>query len=160
MGERFGSLGLGSAVRDNRVGMDVAADAVGIPADDDSRGVSENSPGEWQDSVNGKILARILVALRRAGFAAKSVSVRVVAGFVILALTALLYLGPYSIDAASCLDEMARGLFTSDRINWQCFKDVRDDLRKDAIAATVILAIAAAVLASAWSSGSDADAVE
>ncbi len=34
--------------------------------------------------------------------------------------------------------------------------DVRDDLRKDGIAATVIVAIAAAVLTSAWSSNSRA----
>ena len=33
--------------------------------------------------------------------------------------------------------------------------DVLDDLRKDGTAATVILAIAAAILANAWSSGSN-----
>lgn len=45
-------------------------------------------------------------------------------------------------------------------VEWKCFGDVLGDLRKDGAAAGVILGIAAAVLASAWSSGSDTDAVE
>ncbi len=101
-----------------------------------------------------KVLACIAEALRRVNLTAKSVSVRVLAGFGILAMAALLYLGPYSADTAFCLDDAARGLFSTDPVEWQCFKDVLDDLRGDGTAATVILAIAAAILASAWSSGS------
>ena len=108
--------------------------------------------------MNGKIAAYVATALRRSRLAARSVSIRVIAGFSILALAAVLYLGTYFADAAACMDGMARGLFTDDPVDWQCFGDVVKDLRKDGTAATVILAIAAAILASAWSSGTDADA--
>lgn len=97
-----------------------------------------------------------LEALRRATIAAKSVSARVVAGFAILAVTALLYLGPYFTGTASCLDGTARALSSAAITDWQCFGNVLGDLRKDRTAATVILAVAAAILASAWSSSSRA----
>lgn len=104
--------------------------------------------------MNGKALDRITDTLRRAIITVKSVSLRVLAGFAILALTALVYLGPYAADIASCLDKAARALSSTGPIDWQCFGAMLDDLREDGTAATVILAIAAAILASAWSSGS------
>lgn len=107
--------------------------------------------------MNGKIVARILDTLRQVAIAAKSVSIRVIAGFAILSVTALLYLGAYFVDTASCLDEVARALSSAKPHDWRCFGDVLDDLREDGTAATVILAIAAAILASAWSSGSRGD---
>ena len=107
--------------------------------------------------INRRTLARIVSARRRVGLAVKSVSIRVVAGFAILAMASLLYLGPYFTDTASCLDDMARRMFSADPVEWHCLKIVLTDLRKDNTAATVILAIAAAILASAWSSGADTD---
>lgn len=104
--------------------------------------------------MNGGMLTGTMGLLRRATAAVKSVSIRVVAGFAILTIAALLYLGPYSADAASCLDEIVRARSAERSIDWQCFRDVLDVFRKDGTAATVILAIAAAILASAWSSGS------
>ena len=104
-----------------------------------------------------KIAAWIRGLLHRFAIAAKSVSVRVIAGFAILTVTAMLYLGPYFTDTASCLDEAARALSSANTADWECFEDVLDDLRDDGTAATVILAIAAAILASAWSSGSGAE---
>ena len=104
--------------------------------------------------MSSELLTRIMGLLRRATAAVKSVSIRVLAGFAILTLAALLYLGPYSADTTSCLDEIVRARSSAESIDWQCFGDVLDDLRKDGTAATVILAIAAAILASAWSSGS------
>ena len=87
-------------------------------------------------------------------------SFRVLTGATILSLAGLIYLGPYAADVASCLDSTLRDVIAGRPTEWQCYQDVLKDLRKDGAAAGVILAIAAATLASAWSSGSDADAVE
>ena len=107
--------------------------------------------------INRQTLVRIAGVRRRAMLAVRAVSLRVVVGFTILAMACLLYLGPYFADTAACLDDMARGMFSADPVEWHCLKNVLADLRKDNTAATVILAIAAAILASAWSSGSDVD---
>ena len=71
-----------------------------------------------------------------------------------MVLAALLYLGPHFSNALSCLGGMTRELINRGSTDWQCLQDVLNDLQKDGTAATVILAIAAAILASAWSSGS------
>ena len=75
-------------------------------------------------------------------------------GFVILTFAAWLYLGTYVGEIAVCLVDIGEELFTNRRLNLQCLDSVLDDLRDDSTAATVILAIAAAMLARAWSSGS------
>ena len=85
-------------------------------------------------------------------------NLRVLAGATILSLAGLIYLGPYGADATVCLDSSLRALIAGRPLEWQCYQDVLKDLRKDSAAAGVILAIAAAILASAWSSGSDSDA--
>ncbi len=88
----------------------------------------------------------------------RPVNLKLIIGVVILFLASALYLGQYIWDAMSCIGDAAPAVFTDEPVDWQCFKDVIQDLRKDGTAATVILAIAAATLASAWSSGSDSDA--
>ena len=80
------------------------------------------------------------------------------AGVTLLFLAGLIYLVPYGADATVCLDSSLRALIAGRPLEWQCYQDVLKDLRKDSAAAGVILAIAAAILASAWGSGSDADA--
>ena len=95
-------------------------------------------------------LARLLAHARQA-------NLKLIIGGIILLLACALYLGQYFWDALSCVGDAAPAVFTADPIDWQCFRDVIKDLRKDGTAATVILAIAAAILASAWSSGSDVD---
>lgn len=89
---------------------------------------------------------------------ARQVNLKLGIGIGILLFASALYLGQYAWDAMSCVGDAAPAAFTDDPVDWQCFGDVIKDLRKDNTAATVILAIAAAILASAWSSGSDADA--
>ena len=96
-------------------------------------------------------LARFLAHARR-------VNLKLAIGIVILLFASVLYLGQYIWDALSCVGDAVPAAFTDEPVDWQCFKDVVEDLRDDNTAATVILAIAAAVLASAWSSGSDTDA--
>ena len=83
----------------------------------------------------------------------RSVGVKALTGTTILLAAGALYLGPYFTGMASCLDEITRALSSAATTDWQCFGNVVDDLRRDGTAATVILAIAAAMLASAWSSG-------
>ena len=85
-------------------------------------------------------------------------NIRGLTGVTLLFLAGLIYLGPYAVDATVCLEGGLRALIAGRPIEWQCYQDVLDDLRKDGAAAGVILAIAAAILASAWSSGSDSDA--
>ena len=45
VGRHFGRSGVGCAVRDNRMGLDAAANAVGIPAGDAGGRIGENRPG-------------------------------------------------------------------------------------------------------------------
>lgn len=89
---------------------------------------------------------------------AKFGNIRALAGVTLLFSAGLIYLGPYVADTASCLDSSLRDLIAGSPIEWQCYGDVLEDLRKDGAAAGVILAISAAILASAWSSSSDSDA--
>ena len=89
---------------------------------------------------------------------ARQTNLKLVIGGIILLSACALYLGQYIEDALSCVGDAVPAAFTDDPVDWQCFRDVIKDLRKDGTAATVILAIAAAILASAWSSGSDTDA--
>ena len=89
---------------------------------------------------------------------AKLGNIRGLAGVTLLFLAGLIYLGPYVVDATVCLEGNLRALIAGRPIEWQCYQDVLKDLRKDSAAAGVILAIAAAILASAWSSSSDTDA--
>ena len=84
----------------------------------------------------------------------KRVSIRVVFGTAILFSAGVIYLEPYVADTFFCLGDVIQAPTEGRSVNWQCLVDVLDDLRDDGTAATVILAIAAAVLASAWSSGS------
>ena len=75
-------------------------------------------------------------------------------GSAILALAAVIYLEPYFTGTLSCWSELFGTLTAGRPVEWTCFEDLLDDLREDGTAATVILAVAAAILASAWSSGS------
>ena len=84
----------------------------------------------------------------------KRVSIRVVFGTAILFSAGVIYLEPYVTGTFSCLGDMIQAPTEGRSIEWKCMKDTLDVLRDDGTAATVILAIAAAVLASAWSSGS------
>ena len=84
---------------------------------------------------------------------AKLGNIRGLAGVTLLFLAGLIYLGPYVLDATVCLEGSLRDLRACRPIEWQCYQDVLKDLRKDSSAAGVILAIAAAILASAWRSG-------
>ena len=101
--------------------------------------------------------ARLKERLARFSAHARRVNLKLAIGIVILLFACVLYLGQYAWDALSCVGDAAPAVFTAEPVDWQCFRDVIKDLRKDGTAATVILAIAAAILASAWSSGSDAD---
>ena len=85
---------------------------------------------------------------------AKQTDPRLVIGASVLILASVLYLGEYFSDTWFCLLDTGRVAVTGGQVEWQCVKDVVKDLREDGTAATVILAIAAAILASAWSSGS------
>ena len=85
---------------------------------------------------------------------AKAPSSRLGIGSAILALAAVIYLEPYLIGTLSCTNDLLGALTAGRPVEWACFKDVLDDLREDGTAATVILAIAAAILASGWSSDS------
>ena len=97
---------------------------------------------------------RLCAAIRGVvGRAAKGLVSRVGLGAIILAATAAIYLWPHISDVVSCVDAMLRGLIAGRPVGWQCLKNALADLRQDGTAATVILAIAAAVLASAWRSG-------
>lgn len=98
-------------------------------------------------------MARFLARARQA-------NLKLVIGVAILFFASVLYLGQYIWDALSCVGDTLPAAFAGEPIDWQCFQDVVEELRDDGTAATVILAIAAAILASAWSSGSDADPVE
>lgn len=104
--------------------------------------------------------ARLTERLARFLAHARQANLKLVIGGVILFCASMLYLGQYIWDAMSCVGDAAPAVFTADPIDWQCFRDVVKGLRKDGAAAGVILAIAAAILASAWRSGSDTDAVE
>ena len=84
----------------------------------------------------------------------KAVANRIWVGATILAIAALIYLEPYGTGGLACSRDALGALFADRPVEWACFKDVLDDLREDGTAATVILAIAAAILASGWSSGS------
>ena len=92
-------------------------------------------------------LAKLLSQVRR-------VSIKVMLGTAILFSAGVIYLEPYVTDTFSCLGDMIQAPTEGRSIEWKCTKDTLDVLRDDGTAATVILAIAAAVLASAWSSGS------
>lgn len=105
-------------------------------------------------------LGRWIAAWDRLRRAWKTVVTRVWMGMAILALASVIYLEPYCTGALSCSGSIVQALAVGMPVEWKCFGDVLGDLRKDGAAAGVILAIAAAVLASAWSSGSDTDAVE
>ena len=74
-------------------------------------------------------------------------------GSAILALAAVIYLEPYFTGTLSCLSDVLGALTAGQPVEWACFEDLLDDLREDGTAATVILAVAAAILASGWSSG-------
>ena len=102
--------------------------------------------------------ALIVLKMRLARFwgKAEQTDVRLIIGASILILASVLYLGQYFSDAWFCLLDTVREAVTGRPVEWQCVKGVVRDLREDNTAATVILAIAAAVLASAWSSGSNA----
>ena len=107
--------------------------------------------------MSGKLWSVLTATGRWLRLASKELGSRTGVGFSILVLAALLYLGPYFSNALSCLGGMIQELSNRGSIDWQCLVDIFDDLRKDGTAATVILAIAAAILASAWSSGSRAE---
>ena len=91
--------------------------------------------------------------LSRARDRARAVRLSEASGFVILIFAAWLYLGAYMGDGAACVVSLGKELLADGRFNLQCLHSVMDDLREDGTAATVILAIAAAILAKAWSRG-------
>lgn len=107
--------------------------------------------------TDNKMGAKLKERLARFFPNARQANLKLVIGGVILMFACMLYLGQYIWDALSCVGDAVPAAFTDDPVDWQCFRNVIKDLRKDGTAATVILAIAAAILASAWSSGSDAD---
>ena len=104
--------------------------------------------------MSDKFLSALTAMRKWLRLAVGELASRTGVGFSILVLAALLYLGPHFSSTQSCLGGMMQELIDTGSTDWQCFGDVLDDLRKDGTAATVILAIAAAILASAWSSGS------
>ena len=104
--------------------------------------MKSGSPGRWITVWNR--LRRVLTAV---------VATRVWMGMAILALAALIYLEPYFTSTLLCSGDIVHASVAGRPAEWQCFKDVLRDLRKDGAAAGVILGIAAAALASAWSSG-------
>ena len=103
----------------------------------------------------GKIFRRLLIVWIWPKTIAKALVSRAGLGTAILAMAGVIYLEPYVTDTFSCLGEMIQAPTEGRSVDWQCLVDVLDDLRDDGTAATVILAIAAAILASAWSSGSN-----
>ena len=105
----------------------------------------------------GKFWSALTATRRWLRLAAGELASRTAVGFSILVLAALLYLGPHFSSALSCLGDMMQELIDRGSTDWQCFGDALDELRRDGTAATVILAIAAAILASAWSSGSKSE---
>lgn len=163
VGRLFGGPGLGRRKRGYGLGMDAPTQFVGVR----SSGLERRMGQGYQRLASG--VAAVIKAWRRLkdnlpGLPARAKlgNIRALAGVTLLFLTGLIYLGPYAADTASCVDSSLRDLIAGSPIEWQCYGDVLEDLRKDGAAAGVILAIAAAILASAWSSGldSDADAVE
>ena len=102
----------------------------------------------------GKIFRRLLTVRVWPKTISKALVSRAGLGTAILAMAGAIYLEPYITDTFSCLGNMIQAPTAGRSIEWKCMKDMLDDLRDDGTAATVILAIAAAVLASAWSSGS------
>lgn len=101
-----------------------------------------------------RVWSLLSVMLRRSRDRARRLRPGEAIGFVILVFAAWLYLGTYVGEVAVCLVDIGEELFTNRRLNLQCLDSVLDDLRDDGTAATVILAISAAILARAWSSGS------
>ena len=93
---------------------------------------------------NAKVRLRLIL---------KQATSKVGLGCIILLLAAALYLGSHVVDALACLLVIVRELIMECSFSWWCLAGVVGDLRRDNTAATVILAIAAAVLASAWSNG-------
>ena len=87
----------------------------------------------------------------------RRIRIRVLIGAALMFLVGIVYLGPYVSDALLCIDTTIRKLVTENSAGWKCMNDMLDDLRKDGTAATVMLAIAAAILASAWSGGSTSE---
>lgn len=102
----------------------------------------------------GKISRRLLIVWIWPKTIAKALVSRAGLGTAILAMAGVIYLEPYVTDSFFCLGDMIQAPTEGRSIEWKCMKDTLDVLRDDGTAATVILAIAAAVLASAWSSGS------
>ena len=103
--------------------------------------------------MNPKILRPALAARALLTQVRKVLLSRLGIGTVILFATGAIYLEPHISGVFSCLADLALGVFERGPTDGQCLADALEDLRRDGTAATVILAIAAAVLASAWSSG-------
>ena len=103
--------------------------------------------------MNPKILRPALVARALLARVRKALLSRVGIGAAILFATGAIYLEPHISGVFSCLADLALGIFERGPTDGQCLADALEDLRQDGTAATVILAIAAAVLASAWRSG-------
>ena len=101
-----------------------------------------------------KIRSRLSEWLARLLSQVKRVSIRSMLGTAILFSAGVIYLEPYVTETFSCLGDAIQALTAGSPMAWKCLEDVLSNLREDGTAATVTLAIAAAVLASAWSSGS------
>lgn len=100
-------------------------------------------------------LKRLWAAGRKwAGHLVKSVVTPAMACVIILALVTLLYLGPHALGFTKCATGQVRSAFTDYQVAERCWRNGLDRLQADGTAATVLLGIAAAVLAKAWSSGS------
>lgn len=105
----------------------------------------------------GRVFRLLLIFRAWPRTIAKGLTSRIGLGTAILAIAGVIYLEPHFTRAISCFGDMLQALTAIRSADWKCFEDVLDNLRKDGTAATVILAIAAAILASAWSSGSRAE---
>ena len=67
-----------------------------------------------------------------------------------LALIALIYLGPHAERFSDCGFDQVRSTISSHQVTEKCWDESLDKLRQDGTAAAVLLAIAAAFPISTW----------
>ena len=89
---------------------------------------------------------------------ATAATVPVMVGVLMLALIALLYLGPHANRFWDCGFDQVRSSIGKHQTKGKCWQDGLDRLRQDGTAAVILLAIAAAFPISAWRG--DAQSVE
>ena len=89
---------------------------------------------------------------------ARATTVPTMVGVVMLALIALLYLGPHASRFWGCGFDQLRSIVSPHHATEECWADSLDRLRQDGTAAAILLAIAAAFPISTWRS--DAQPIE